>query len=81
MTKIGTWVNPLRGVSGQVPQRAPPGVRPVSMEGNFLFTAQITARFAADVAKAARLHVVYRQARPLPGRLDTSVLQQWAAWL
>ena len=29
----------------------------------------------------ARLHVIYRQARPLPLLLDTSVLQQWAAWL
>jgi hypothetical protein len=28
-----------------------------------------------------RLHVIYRQARPLPLLLDTSVLQQWAAWL
>ena len=30
---------------------------------------------------AGRLHVIYRQARPLPLLLDTSVLQQWAAWL
>jgi hypothetical protein len=27
-----------------------------------------------------RLQVIYRQARPLPPLLDTSVLQQWAAW-
>ena len=31
--------------------------------------------------KANRLHLIYRQARPLPLLLDTSVLQQWAAWL
>jgi hypothetical protein len=29
----------------------------------------------------SNLHVIYRQARPLPLLLDTSVLQQWAAWL
>ena len=30
---------------------------------------------------ASPLHVIYRQARQLPLLLDTSVLQQWAAWL
>ena len=35
----------------------------------------------AAVVNAKRLRVIYPQAPPLPLPLDTSALQQWAAWL
>jgi hypothetical protein len=72
------WLRPDGRPSGRWDRRAPA----LRQSPNGACTGRSSQWRSPEAwVNASPLHVIYRQARQLPLLLDTSVLQQWAAWL